>query len=267
MCDRNGAFAGVAWLALGMPVAEAGSARRGPDPKDRPSRCKPATMEAVMSTRHTILILALAAVACSGCFSSPDGERSQQQAAVTLSRDPDMHRIAVPAGTNIEARLEQELSPLTNEPGDRVSAVVAAPVAVGGKIVIPAGAKVLGRVTAVEQSTKDDNTTVLKLAFTEIAIADKSYPMDASMIRAHPEVRSKTNSGEAGAQIGASAVGGAILGRILGGDSKSTALGALAGAAAGTAIVLGTRDSYAVLPAGSVVQLRTTEPLHVLAAR
>jgi hypothetical protein len=220
-----------------------------------------------MNTRHLVPMLAVAAMISGGCFGSSDGDRSQEEAGISLSRDRGTEMVGVPAGTRIDARLEQELNPLDNKPGDPVSGAVVAPVAVDGRIVIPAGSKVRGRVTAIDKSAENNDATVLRLEFTEIQIADKSYPMDVSMIGAHPEVRSKTNSGEAAAQIGAGAIGGAILGRILGGDSKSTALGAIAGAATGTAIVLGTRDSYAVLPAGSVVQLRTDESMHVLAAR
>ena len=220
-----------------------------------------------MNTRHMYSILVVAAMASGGCFGSSDGDRSQEGSGIPLSRNRGTEMIGVPTGTHIDARLEQELSPLDNKPGDPIAGVVVAPVAVDGKIVIPAGSKVRGRVTAIDKSAADNDATVLRLEFTEIQVADKSYPMDVSLIGAHPEVRSKTNSGEAAAQIGAGAIGGAILGRILGGDSKSTALGAIAGAATGTAIVLGTRDSYAVLPAGSVVQLRTDEPMHILAAR
>jgi hypothetical protein len=220
-----------------------------------------------MSTRHLVSILAMAVAVSSGCFGSSNGDKSKEAAAISLSRDSDAEMVGIPAGSLIDARLDQELSTINNKPGDLATGTVVAPVAVDGRIVIPAGARVRGRVTAVEQSTEDDGATVMKLEFTEIEIANRSYPMEVSMIRAHPEMRSKTKSGEAAAQIGAGAVGGAILGRILGGDTKSTALGAIAGAATGTAIVLGTRDSYAVLPAGSVVQLRTEEPMHVLTAR
>jgi hypothetical protein len=45
--------------------------------------------------------------------------------------------------------------------------------------------------------------------------------------------------------------------------SRRDFLRASTSAAAGTAIVLGTRDSYAVLPAGSIVRIRLDKSLNV----
>jgi len=217
-----------------------------------------------MSARHTFSILAVTAVIFSGCSGSSDSDSNDGRGSISLPRVNETKSLNIPAGTLIDVKLDQELSTVNNKPGDHVSGTVATSVAVEGKTAIPAGSRVHGSVTAVAESGE---SKVLKLDFTEVEIADRSYPMEVSMVRAHPEVRSETSSGEAAAQIGAGAIGGAILGRILGGDGKSAAMGAIAGAATGTAIVLGTRDSYAVLPEGSVVQLRTEQPLYVLAAR
>ena len=220
-----------------------------------------------MSKRNAPAIVMLAAVVLSGCFGASDGDRNNGGGSMSLPRDSGTKTLDIPAGTFIDAKLEQELSPISNKPGDHVSGTVTAPVVVDGQTAIPAGARVHGHVTAVEQSAENNGTTVLKLDFTEVEFAGKSYPMEVSMISAHPQTRSKTSKGETAAKIGATTIGGAILGRILGGDAKSTAMGAIAGAATGTAIVLGTRDSYAVLPAGSVVRLRTEHPLYVLVSR
>ncbi len=212
-------------------------------------------------------MLALAAVVFSGCFGASDGDRSTDSGSIALSRDSQMQSIDIPAGTLIDARLEQELSPVGNRSGDHVSAIVTAPIVVDGKTAIPSGARIHGHVTSIEESRASDGARIVNLDFTEVEFANESYPMEVSLVSAHPRMRSNTTKRGTAAKIGATTIGGAILGRILGGDAKSTAMGAIAGAATGTAIVLGTRDSYAVLPAGSMILLRTREPLYVLVER
>ena len=219
-----------------------------------------------MSTRHTGSILLTAAVVLSGCSDLSDGGTSGDKKAIPLSRDQIVHEvemIVVPSGTVIQIRLDQELSTTSNEVGDPFTGTVMAPIVIRGKTAIPATSRVHGRITAVERTKQSSGAAILKLDFTDVEIGGKTHPLEVSMVEANPEIRSRTSTGEAAAKIGAATAGGAILGRILGGDGKSSALGAIAGAAAGTAIVLGTRDADAVLPAGSIVKLRTAEPLHL----
>lgn len=174
--------------------------------------------------------------------------------------------VSAPAGTEVVAQLNEELSTRTHVEGDTFAAEVASAVTDSGKTVIPAGAVVHGEVTAVQRADESGKKGVLSLDIASVEIGDERYPLQARVVSANPEVRSKTSTGEAAAKVGGGAAAGAILGRVIGGDATGTAVGAAVGAAAGTGVVLATNDGYAVLPEGSNVRLALTERLTVPAA-
>ncbi|MGH7539687.1 MAG: glycine zipper domain-containing protein [Gemmatimonadota bacterium] len=168
----------------------------------------------------------------------------------------------LPAGTEIQVELGEELSTSESRTGDIFTATVVSPIELNGVTAIPSGAEVEGRVTAVQQA-EGEQPAVLKIDFTQVRVDGESYPMRASVVEANPEMQSTTSTGEDVAKVGAGAAAGAIVGRIIGGDATGTLVGAAVGAAAGTAIVLGTEESEAVLPEGSIVTLRLDESLRI----
>lgn len=175
--------------------------------------------------------------------------------------------IELPAGTVLTTTLDQQIDIRDAREGDRVSATVSWPVYEEGRLAIPAGARVTGRVTAVQRAdeSSDEGVDVVKLDFTDISYSGGDYPLEATVIEANPVLESETTTGEAIAKIAGGTAAGAILGRIIGGDDEGTLVGAAVGAAAGTAIVLGTQQKKAVLPKGSTLRLRTAEEMEVTA--
>ncbi|HEX7119174.1 MAG TPA: glycine zipper 2TM domain-containing protein [Longimicrobiales bacterium] len=172
--------------------------------------------------------------------------------------------LTVPTGTQVAVRLEEELSTETNQPGDPFTAVIDDPiVSADGEVLIPSGATVRGRVTAADKSDRVGETAIIKVAFESVSFGGRSYPLQASVVEAHPERRTRTSTKTQAAKIAAGAAAGAILGQVLGKDSESTLKGAAVGAAAGTAIAMGTSDVDAVLPAGSRMVIRLDAPVEV----
>ncbi|MBX6363651.1 MAG: hypothetical protein IRZ00_07275 [Gemmatimonadetes bacterium] len=175
---------------------------------------------------------------------------------------------AVPVGTTFSVTLNQTLSTRTNQPGDAFSGTLSAPIlADDGRVLVPAGAAVHGRVTEVAKSDHVGETAILKLAFESIEFGGKTYPMSATVIEANPQRVSRSTTGQNVGKAAAGAAAGAILGRILGHNTKGAIKGAVIGAAAGTAIAMGTADVDAVLQAGDKVVLRTDSPIEVEVAR
>jgi hypothetical protein len=171
---------------------------------------------------------------------------------------------SVAMGTNMSLTLNETLSTETNRPGDSFTATVQQAVTdADGNVVIPAGAVVRGRVTQVQKSGRVGETAVLNVAFESVSFGDASYPLDASVVQANPERKSRESTGEQVGKAAAGAAAGAILGRVLGKDTKSTIKGAVIGAAAGTAIAMGTADVDAVLPAGSTMVIKVDAPVTV----
>jgi len=170
---------------------------------------------------------------------------------------------SIAGGTTFDVTLNQELSTRTSQVGDLYSATLVHPLTDGRLVIVPAGATVLGQVTVVQKSGKHGQEAVLNLSINEVSFDGDTYPLQASIVEANPETRSRSSTGEKAAKIGGAAVAGAILGRIIGGNATGTIIGTAVGGAAGTAIVLGTEDVDAVLPHGSRMTLRLDAPLEI----
>jgi hypothetical protein len=167
----------------------------------------------------------------------------------------------LPAGVVIDARLDQALGTSQSKVGDTFTATVASAVAAqNGAVVVPAGAKITGRVTALEGSRNATEPAVIRLDFTQLAFEGRGYPFNAAVTRAVPQTTGADTRGETLQKAGIGAAAGAALGAILsGGDLGKMAIGAVLGAAAGTAISLGVGNVDSTLPAGTTMTLRTTQ--------
>jgi hypothetical protein len=192
-------------------------------------------------------------------------EITTEVAEVTEVPEPVFRTLTVPTGTTIDLALDVELSTETNEPGDQFTATVQQPIHdPDGRLVIPAGASVRGRVTHVQKSGRVGETALLNLAIEAVSWDDARYPLEATVVQANPERVSRSTTSEQVGKVAAGAAAGAILGRVLGGKNKDAIKGAVVGAAAGTAIALGTADVDAVLKKGSLMVIRTERPLEVV---
>jgi hypothetical protein len=182
------------------------------------------------------------------------------------SSGPGVSLRSVAGGATFEVTLNQELSTRHNRVGDLFSATLLDPLTDGRRVLVPAGALIVGEVTAVEESGGHGHTAIINLEIHEVSFEGDTYPLDASILEASPETRSRSSTGSKAAKIGGAAVAGAILGRVIGGDALGTIIGTAVGGAAGTAIVLGTDDVDAVLPRGSRMLLQLDAPLQIQVA-
>ncbi len=145
-------------------------------------------------------------------------------------------------GTNIKVRLMEALSTDRAQTGEPFRAQVASDVFKEGRIVIPAGSELRGRVVEVEQGHRLRNHATLRLRPDAVILPDgTAYHLYAQAI-ASSEPGTKTDA-EGGiqpkahvakdlAEYGGGAGGGAITGAILGGP-----VGAGAGALVGAGVV------------------------------
>jgi hypothetical protein len=79
--------------------------------------------------------------------------------------------LLVPAGTPVEARLESSVQTATSNAGDDVQAVVTEPIRIAGRIAVPRGSRLNGRVETIEPATAASEGRV-RLVFREIEFAD-----------------------------------------------------------------------------------------------
>lgn len=171
---------------------------------------------------------------------------------------------SVAAGTSLSIRMNDELSTERSQVGDVFTATLSAPLRdASGAVVVPAGATVRGRLTAVAASGRVGQTATMHLAFEAISFDGQSYPLHATVERADVQQRNRSSVGEQAGKVAVGAAAGAVLGRVIGGDRKGTIKGAAVGAAAGTAVAMGTADVDAVLPTGAEVVIRLDRPIMV----
>ncbi len=88
----------------------------------------------------------------------------------------------VPAGTRLEIRLTSTVGSYASKAGSPVSAVLIAPVRVGGELLLPAGSMLTGKVRSVRRVGYGivHETATLALEFTEIILPDdETLPLSA----------------------------------------------------------------------------------------
>jgi hypothetical protein len=170
----------------------------------------------------------------------------------------------LPVGTTFEAKLNQTLGTSTSHDGDNFTATVTQPVmATDGSTAVAAGATISGHVTGLHNPKIPGEQAVIRLDFENLTTNSRSYPFNGSISNVNVQKQStgsNTSTTVRDAVTGAAA--GAVLGTILGGVELSKIVtGGLLGAAAGTVISLGTGGSESVIPAGSAVTIKATQPV------
>jgi len=174
-------------------------------------------------------------------------------------QDPPVEELVVSADSVIGLQLKNTVSSETSQVEDRVEAQVARDVAVGGRVAIPAGSRVLGVVTAVERGGKVRDRARLGVRFHTLVLADgTTVPLQTDTVYRDGDSPASSSA----AKMGGAAVGGAILGAILGGG-KGAVLGGAAGAAGGTAAVMAGTRRAATMASGSTVTVRVLSPVTV----
>jgi hypothetical protein len=185
--------------------------------------------------------------------------RVESGGEVELSATPVDSR-TLPGGTTIEVRLDNEIGTKVSKVGDAFTATVEnAIVAQNGTTMVPAGSKVYGKVTGVDNSDHVGEAAAIKIDFERLTVSGQDYPFNARVTAT--KLQSRGDSRETTLKkAGVGAAAGAVLGAVLsGGELDKILLGGALGAAAGTVISLGMGDAEAVLPAGTRMTLQTTQ--------
>ena len=176
---------------------------------------------------------------------------------------PQFEEVIVPSSSVIGLQLESTLTSERAHLEDRVEARVTRDVLSAGRVVIPAGSRVLGSVTLVERGGKVRERARLGVRFHTLILADGSEaPLQTEAIYRDGE----SPAGGSAKKIGVAAVGGAILGGILGGK-KGAAIGGATGAGAGTAAVMAGDREAALLRGGEIVTARLSSPATITVER
>lgn len=166
------------------------------------------------------------------------------------------NRGVIPAGQELDVRLQSTLSSETATVEQRFETTTVADIMQNGRVLVPAGATVSGVVSAVHPAGRlADRTGSLSLSFESMTFGGRTYPLRGMATQVYQSGGIREEVGTAGAGAG---VGG-VIGGLLGGV-KGAILGAVIGA--GGAIAA-TDGKDVVLPAGSIVRIRLDQDLRV----
>jgi hypothetical protein len=158
----------------------------------------------------------------------------------------------VPAGTEIDVRLQNSLNSGTAQVEDRFEATTLVDLAVDGRTVIPAGALMRGVVSSVESATRTNRTAKMTVSFDQITVRGREYPIRATVTQA---IKGEGIKGEVG-RVGVGAGVGAVIGGLLGGV-KGALAGILIG---GGGTIAATEGKEVELPQGTVLRVRFDSP-------
>ena len=216
-----------------------------------------------MKTMRNIAGVALlaACVGCSGAMADNPPSSSPDQPVGTSGSVNQPTQVntsspgTIPVGQLMDVRLQSDLSSSTATREQRFEATTAADLMQGDRVLIPAGAVVRGIVSNVDKAGNIDRTGSLTLAFDQIEVNGREYPMRALATQVY-ESRGVLDEGKT---VGTAGAVGAIVGGILGG-LKGALLGAVVGSGG---VIAATEGKDIDLPAGTIVRIRLDSPLEL----
>jgi hypothetical protein len=208
------------------------------------------------------------------------GREQRHLLTVATPNDPDAGIVTrvpskpgeIPDGTLLKVRLQQELSTLTTQPGTKFTAEVREPMEHEGRVIIPIGSLVEGRVTWVRGGKRIGGPAAIHLEPRTVTLPDGSvYMLRARVIDTsewdHTKVDDEgtiTHSQDGKKTLAAMtlAAGGPMAAGAMIGGLPGAVIGAGVGAGVGTVIWL-KQDRQATLPKDLGLVFSLTEPMSV----
>lgn len=238
---------------------------------DVPNGTDTSTADGYAVGMKPLLILVLgAAVTAGACGTTvsntgdtplPSETAAAAGAAVARS-GPAYREVTIPSGTTLPLSLTNSISSDESAVEDAVTAELTRSIALDGRDVLPAGTRLTGVVTAVDDSDRVKGRAMIEFRFTSLRMGDTRYDVQTALL-SHLAPATK---GEDATKIGIGAGAGAVIGGILGGK-KGAAQGTAIGAGAGTGVVLATKGREVRLGPGADVTTNLTTPLIVRVSR
>jgi hypothetical protein len=181
----------------------------------------------------------------------------------------------VPAGTALIVKLETTLATFSNKPGDPFQGSLTQAVVLNGKTVIPAGARVEGRVTKVAEPRRiSGKPTIGILAEALILPTGERLFLDATLVDTNAgrdtdvnnegEFKGSGHDRRDQMETGGGAAGGMLIGGLVGGPVGIVVGGAIGAGSAGGYWL--SKHRSATLPAGTTLTIELNRPLAMTSA-
>jgi hypothetical protein len=172
-------------------------------------------------------------------------------------------RVLLPPGTVLAAELRTPLHTATTVVGDRFAARLTQAVAAGGRVVIPVGAVVEGRVSHVGNASEPGYIAFLRLEARKIQMADGRrlrIRADVLDVTGQEVVERGRDGRRTEVRTGGMPLSSAAA------DARRAMLDSILIGLAGRAIVARTADKEIIVPSGTSFTLELEEPLEIPAS-
>jgi len=175
--------------------------------------------------------------------------------------------LTIPAGTKLPVALKHAVSSKGTHEGDGVYAETTFPVVANGRVLIPAGTYVQGRISHIQRGGRIKGRAEVLMHFTTLiypsgytvllpGAVENAPGVDKTSVKDDAEgtIRSDSQKGEKIGTVASTAGTGAVVGGLSNGG-KGALIGAGVGGAVGTAIAMLTRGNDVKLDAGTTLEI------------
>ena len=212
--------------------------------------------------RSMVVLATIGTVACGATSNTGGTVQTTPTARPPVNQTPsgptevnNSNRGVVPAGQELDVRLQSTLSSETAKVEQRFDATTAADLTQNGRVLVPAGAVVHGVVSDVKPAGRIERSGSITLSFDRMTVNGRDYPIRGMATQIFQSGGIREEAGTAGAGAGIGGVVGGILGGV-----KGAILGAVIGAGGAIAAPDG-KDVE--LPAGSIIRMRLDSDVNV----
>jgi hypothetical protein len=195
----------------------------------------------------------------------------------------DPNKITIPAGSRIPLSLKQAISTKNAREGDSVYAETAFPFVVDGRVVVPAGSYIQGKIARVERAGHGKGRAEILMHFTSMIYPSGYTVMLPGSVQNTPGADNKSvkdsegtiqQDSDTGKKVEDAAkngvygtLGGATAGGLATGGLNGARVGAGIGAAAGIGWALLKRGPDVRLEVGTSIEMEIQRPITVDATR
>jgi hypothetical protein len=187
-------------------------------------------------------------------------------AATSTASAANGNELTIPAGTKVPLALKHAISTKSAREGDSVYAQTTFPVVENGRVLIPAGTYVQGKISRVQRGGRIKGRAEVLMHFTTLiypsgytvllpgAVENVPGADKTSMKGEEGTIRQDSQTGQKVGTVAGTAGTGAVVGGLSHGV-KGAGIGAGVGGGVGTAIALLTRGNDVKLDAGTTVEM------------
>lgn len=124
----------------------------------------------------------LATAIAGGAVAQTAETRARTSASNTTSASRQGRQLNLQSGTQMSGQLENSLDARHAKTGDRVVLKTTQAIKQDGQVIVPKGSRLIGHVTDVQQRTKEDNQSVIGIAFDRLQNGSTNVPITATIV-------------------------------------------------------------------------------------